>query len=166
MNNRDNQDKRHEPVRPFWKTVPLADMSPAQWESLCDRCGKCCLVKLEDEETSDIAFTDIICTMYDEASCGCSNYARRTEVEPSCVQLTADNLGQLAFMPPSCAYRLIFEGRDLPNWHPLITGNPDSVIAAGMSVHGRISRESDLSDQTSTETLESRIVDWPLAEKK
>ncbi|MEL0151042.1 MAG: YcgN family cysteine cluster protein, partial [Rhodobiaceae bacterium] len=117
--------------QPYWKNVPLAEMSKAQWEALCDHCGKCCLVKLEDEETGDIAFTDIICDMYDEAACGCANYARRTELVPSCVQLTPKNLGQLTFMPPSCAYRLLYEGRDLPDWHPLVSGDAVTVVEAG-----------------------------------
>lgn len=152
--------------QPYWKTVPLAEMSDRQWEALCDRCGKCCLVKLEDEETGDIAFTDIICDMYDQASCGCANYARRTELVPSCVRLTPENLGQLAFMPPSCAYRLLHEGRDLPDWHPLVSGDTTTVAQAGMSVQGRVRRESDMADPFSPDAVEARIVDWPLLEKK
>ena len=143
--------------KPFWQTVPLAEMTQAQWESLCDGCAKCCLVKLQDEDTDEIVFTDIVCNLLDQESCQCTHYAERTKLVPDCVKLTKDNLDKIDFMPPSCAYRLLHEGQDLPDWHPLVSGNPDSVVAAGMSVKGRVTPEVMFEGDA-----EERVVDWPL----
>ena len=144
--------------KPFWKTVKLADMTAAQWEAVCDGCAKCCLVKLQDEDSGEIVFTDIVCNLLDQQSCRCAHYEERTELVPDCVKLTKDNLDKIDFMPPSCAYRLLHEGKDLPQWHPLVSGRADSVVEAGMSVKGRVIAEMAFDGDS-----EDRVVDWPLA---
>ena len=132
-------------------------MDDAQWEALCDGCAKCCLVKLQDEDTDEIVFTDIVCNLLDQGNCRCTHYAERTKLVPDCVKLTKDNLDKIDFMPPSCAYRLLHEGHDLPDWHPLVSGTHDSVVAAGMSVKGRVTPEIMFEGDA-----EDRVVDWPL----
>jgi uncharacterized cysteine cluster protein YcgN (CxxCxxCC family) len=141
----------------FWRTTALQDMSEAQWESLCDGCGKCCLIKLQDEDTNDIVFTDIVCDLLDQNNCQCSDYQNRTVRVPDCVKLTPENLQQVNFMPPSCAYRLLHEGHDLPDWHPLRSGGCTAMINARMSVQGRVIAESLYHDD-----IEERVVAWPL----
>jgi uncharacterized cysteine cluster protein YcgN (CxxCxxCC family) len=143
--------------KPFWQTVKLADMTAAQWEALCDGCAKCCLVKLQDEDSGEIVFTDIVCNLLDQQSCRCTHYEERTKLVPECVKLTKDNLDKIDFMPPSCAYRLLHEGKDLPQWHPLVSGRADSVVEAGMSVKGRVIAEMAFDGDS-----EDRVVDWPL----
>ena len=143
--------------KPFWQSVKLADMTAAQWEAVCDGCAKCCLVKLQDEDSGEIVFTDIVCNLLDQQSCRCAHYEERTELVPDCVKLTKDNLHKIDFMPPSCAYRLLHEGKDLPQWHPLVSGRADSVVEAGMSVKGRVIVEMAFEGDS-----EDRVVDWPL----
>ncbi|ESR22774.1 YcgN family cysteine cluster protein [Lutibaculum baratangense] len=143
---------------PFWKTKRLGDMTRAEWESLCDGCGRCCLLKLEDEDTGEIYATDVACRLLDEGTCRCTDYENRQAVIPSCVKLTPQRLDELSWLPPSCAYRRLQEGADLPWWHPLVSGTAESVHLAGMSVRGRTVREADVPE----EDLEDRIVDWPL----
>lgn len=130
-------------------------MSEAQWESLCDGCGKCCLEKLEDADTGEIAYTEVACQLLDVHSCQCANYAQRTRFVPDCIKLTAGNVTTLAWMPSTCAYRLLAEGRDLPSWHPLRSGTRESVHRAGASVRGRALNAVQAGD------LEDHIVDWP-----
>jgi uncharacterized protein len=122
--------------RPFWQTIPLAEMSAEQWESLCDGCGRCCMNKIEDADTGDIYLTRVACKLLDLGSCQCSNYENRKKFVPDCIQLTPETIGNLTWLPPTCAYRLIAEGADLPSWHPLKSGDPDTVHAAGISVRG------------------------------
>ena len=143
--------------KPFWQTVKLADMTAAQWEAVCDGCAKCCLVKLQDEDSGEVVFTDIVCNLLDQQSCRCTHYEERTKLVPECVKLTKDNLDKIDFMPPSCAYRLLHEGKDLPQWHPLVSGRADSVVEAGMSVKGRVIAEMAFDGDS-----EDRVVDWPL----
>ena len=143
--------------KPFWQTVKLADMTAAQWEAVCDGCAKCCLVKLQDEDSREIVFTDIVCNLLDQQTCRCAHYQERTKLVPDCVKLTKDNLDKIDFMPPSCAYRLLHEGKDLPQWHPLVSGHADSVVEAGMSVKGRV-----IAEMTFDGDSEDRVVDWPL----
>ena len=143
--------------KPFWQTVKLADMTAAQWEAVCDGCAKCCLVKLQDEDSGEIVFTDIVCNLLDQQTCRCTHYQERTKLVPDCVKLTKDNLDKIDFMPPSCAYRLLHEGKDLPQWHPLVSGSADSVVVAGMSVKGRVIAEMAFDGDS-----EDRVVDWPL----
>ena len=122
----------------FWKHVPLDRMTKAEWEALCDGCGRCCLNKLEDADSGAVAYTRVACRLLDGDSCRCGNYALRKVLVPECVVLTPANIGQIAYwMPPTCAYRLLWEGADLPDWHPLVSGDPDSVHRAGISVRGQ-----------------------------
>jgi uncharacterized cysteine cluster protein YcgN (CxxCxxCC family) len=144
---------------PFWKRKSLSDMTDSEWESLCDGCGRCCLVKLEEEETGRIHFTDVGCRLLDGASCRCRDYPNRSAQVDDCVRLTADTVGTLKWLPPTCGYRLLSQGRDLYWWHPLVSGDPATVHDAGISVRGRVSAaEQDVAD----DDLEERIVQWPL----
>ncbi len=121
----------------FWEKVPLNRMTPTEWEALCDGCGKCCLNKLEDADTGEVSYTRVGCRLLDGDSCRCGNYAIRKQIVPECVVLTPKNIGEIAYwMPATCAYRLLHEGMPLPDWHPLVTGDPESTHAAGMSVRG------------------------------
>ena len=143
---------------PFWRRKSLSEMSHAEWESLCDGCGRCCLVKLEEDGTGTIHYTDVICRLFDGETCRCKDYPNRSTEVPDCVTLTPDNIAGLAWMPPTCAYRLIAEGKDLPAWHPLVSGRAESVIEAKISVRGRISgHEQDFS----VDQLIDRIKVWP-----
>lgn len=132
---------------PFWKTVPLEAMTPTQWESLCDGCGKCCMAKLEDEDTGDIHFTSVACRLFDAAGCRCEDYADRFARVPDCLKLTPDNVRTLPWLPSTCAYRLVAEGRDLYWWHHLVSGSRRTVHEAGVSMRGRVTAsESTMTD--------------------
>ena len=128
-------------------------MTAAEWESLCDGCGRCCLNKLEDIDTGRIEWTDVACRLLDGESCRCRNYKRRRLV-PDCVQLTPESVRALSWLPPTCAYRLVEEGRDLYWWHPLVSGDPESVHDAGISVRARTVSEKDF-PSTSSRTASS-----------
>ena len=125
-------------MRPrFWEAIPLNKLTPQEWEALCDGCGKCCLNKLEFEDTGEVAFTRVACRLLDGETCQCSNYANRKQFVPECVVLTPKTLPKVAYwLPRTCAYRLLHEGKPLEDWHPLMSGRPDSVHEAGMSVKG------------------------------
>lgn len=125
-------------LRPrFWETVPLNRMTPEEWERLCDGCGKCCLNKLEFEDTGEVAFTRIACRLLDGESCRCTQYPIRRQFVPDCVVLTPKTLPKVAYwMPSSCAYKLLYHGKSLPDWHPLLTGDPESTHRSGNSVRG------------------------------
>lgn len=140
----------------FWETVPLNQMTTEQWESLCDGCGKCCLNKLEDWDTGEIHFTNIACTLFDDKTCRCTNYEQRFETVPDCIKLKPADIASYPWLPSTCAYRRLDEGKDLPDWHPLLTGSPMSVHEAGMSVRGRTIPE----DGMSVEDYEDHLVDW------
>ena len=142
---------------PFWKRKTLAEMSRKEWESLCDGCAKCCLVKLEDVDTDEIEFTNVACRLLDCTSCQCSDYKNRQRHVPDCVKLTPDLIDDLHWMPPSCAYRLLSEGKDLPDWHPLVSGETESVVRAGMSVRDRVVSENDID----MDDICDYIVPWP-----
>ncbi|HMK91239.1 MAG TPA: YcgN family cysteine cluster protein [Methylocystis sp.] len=142
---------------PFW-TKPLGELSRAEWEKLCDGCGRCCLVKLEDEDTGVIHHTSVACKMLDSRTCRCSHYAARKTHVPDCVRLTLARLQKIRWLPPSCAYRLRYEGKDLPPWHPLLTGDSSSVHRAGVSVRGRVEAKEDEVDE---DDLPSFIRLWP-----
>ncbi|MDX1541560.1 MAG: YcgN family cysteine cluster protein [Geminicoccaceae bacterium] len=142
---------------PFWQRKSLAEMTPDEWEQLCDGCGRCCLLKLEDEDTAEVVYTDVACRLLDLGTCRCTRYPIRRRLVRDCVALTPENLERLEWMPSTCAYRRLHEGRGLPDWHPLVTGRAESVHEAGISVRGRVLREGTVAD----EDLEDRIVDWP-----
>ncbi len=120
----------------FWETKTLAEMTPAEWESLCDGCGQCCLIKVEDEDTGDIYLTRLACHLLDTRSCRCRDYANRRARVPDCVTISPGTVGDIAWLPASCAYRRIAEGRGLEWWHPLLSGDPKTVHRAGVSVRG------------------------------
>jgi len=143
---------------PFWRSKSLEEMTSSEWESLCDGCGRCCLVKLEDEDSGEIHFTDIGCRLLDAKTCRCGDYKRRTRRVPDCVGLTPTLVRTLSWLPVTCAYRLVAEGKDLPDWHPLVSGSAESVHAARVSVRGRVSAsETDLPQELWPE----HIVKWP-----
>ena len=142
----------------FWERVPLRNLTPREWEALCDGCGKCCLNKLEDPDTREIAFTRVACRLLDESTARCGQYAIRKTLVPDCIQLTPSTMGDVAyFMPETCAYRLLHEGKPLPRWHPLITGDPESVHRAGVSVRGRTVPEFEVPE----EDWEDYIIEEP-----
>lgn len=120
--------------QPFWQVKSLAQMSDEEWESLCDGCGQCCLNKLVDDETDELCYTNVACNQLNIHSCQCQNYERRFEFEPDCIKLTRDNLADFEWLPHSCAYRLLMEGKSLPQWHPLITGSKKAMHRAKLSV--------------------------------
>jgi len=142
---------------PFWEK-PLEDLTRAQWEKLCDGCGRCCLIKLEDEDTGAIHHTSVACKLLDQGSCRCGDYAGRKKIVPDCVRLTLEKLSKIKWLPPTCAYRLRFEGKSLPSWHPLLSGDPDSVHRAGVSVQGRVEAGED---EVDTDDLPEFIRLWP-----
>jgi hypothetical protein len=142
-------------TEPFWQTKSLTDMSKAEWESLCDGCGKCCLHKLQDADTDEIFPTNVACRLLDLGSCQCTDYPNRKVKVPDCVQLSPETAGSLPWLPPTCAYRLLAEDKPLPDWHPLVSGDPESVHTAGISVRGRAVSEKRAGP------LQSHLVDWP-----
>jgi uncharacterized protein len=159
---------------PFWRSKTLAEMTEAEWESLCDGCGRCCLVKLEEdldpapaakngrpapEPNPRVWFTDVGCRLLDARTCRCKDYPNRTKFVEDCVRLTPEVVEEIGWLPPSCAYRLLAEGRDLYWWHPLISGDPETVHAAGVSVRGRVAASED---ELPFEEIEERVVVWPL----
>ncbi|MDX1705166.1 YcgN family cysteine cluster protein [Pseudidiomarina sp.] len=145
---------------PFWERKKLTEMTAEEWESLCDGCGKCCLHKLidEDDSTDEVHFTHVSCHLLDTGTARCRHYADRKNYVPDCVVISPDNLAVLDYMPPSCAYRRLAEGRGLASWHPLLNGGSQSaMIAAGISAAGRVISEDQLGID-----LEDCIVSWPL----
>ena len=124
-------------AQPFWETTSLKDMTRKQWESLCDGCALCCLHKLEDEDTEEVYYTDVHCRYMDTANCNCTVYLERQKKVPNCVWLTPDQASEFHWLPDSCAYRVLAEGRKLADWHPLISGDPNSVHEAGVSIKGK-----------------------------
>jgi hypothetical protein len=122
--------------KPYWRTKKLEDMSPAEWEALCDGCGKCCLIKLIDEDTDEIHFTKLACKLLDTGSCRCRDYENRKKKVPDCVKIDARKVRELKWLPKTCAYRLLAEGKDLAWWHPLVSGSSETVHEAGISVRG------------------------------
>jgi uncharacterized cysteine cluster protein YcgN (CxxCxxCC family) len=163
---------------PFWKTKTLSEMSREEWESLCDHCGKCCLLKLQDEEddTSNHAahtvyYTNIVCDLFDKQTGHCTDYWNRETRVPSCLRLTRKNLDQINWLPPSCAYRRIMEGQGLPDWHHLVSGDTNTIHESGHSVLGKVIFEKDVAKDSAntdddqdhdTQSYEEHIVEWPL----
>ena len=127
--------KRQEP---FWKTKPMDLMSADEWESLCDSCGICCLEKEENEDTGMIEITPVACAFLDTTTCRCMIYPERLSLNPECIELTPQTIKDISWLPETCAYRCLSEGRDLPWWHPLVSGDPETVHQAGISVRGKV----------------------------
>ena len=142
-------------AEPYWRTKTLEEMTREEWEALCDGCARCCLVKLEDADTGEIAYTDIACRLLDPGTCRCTRYRQRLRLVPDCVDLTPERVRKLGWLPSTCAYRLLAEGRELAWWHPLVSGDPETVHRAGISVRGRVVPERRGDDP------EDRIVTWP-----
>ena len=141
----------------FWKRKPLHEMSPAEWESLCDGCALCCMHKLEDEDTGEIFYTDIACRLLDIETCRCTDYAARAKRVADCLVLSADRPESFQWLPSSCAYRRLSEGHELPDWHPLISGRADAVHEAGISMRGRAVREQDADDWSVLQSLNDNV---------
>ena len=151
---------RPDPAKPepFWRTKTLEEMTHREWESLCDGCGRCCLVKLIDEDTDEIHFTDIGCKLFDAEQCRCKDYANRREKVPDCVKLTPKKTRELPWLPSTCAYRLVAAGKDLKWWHPLKSGRPETVHEAGISARGRVGA---IEGKIRLRDYVDRIVSWP-----
>ena len=142
----------------FWNKFSLDKLSPKEWEALCDGCGKCCLHKLEDQETGEIEFTKVSCRLLDSHSCKCGQYETRKQFVPDCVVLSPNNINEVSYwMPQTCAYRLLHEGKPLYSWHPLISGSTDTVHQAGMSVREKCIPEFEVPE----EEWEDHIIDEP-----
>ena len=139
---------------PFWKRKTLAEMSAKEWESLCDGCGKCCVNKLEFLDTGKVVQTKVACKLLDLQSCRCGDYKNRKKLVPDCIRLTPAVVRTMDWLPSTCGYRLIDAGKDLYWWHPLVSGDPESVHEAGISVRGRVISEVGVDD------LEDYIVHW------
>ena len=143
----------------FWKHKPLKSLTSEEWEALCDGCGKCCLNKLEDEDTGEVALTRIACRLLDDQSCKCGQYPIRHQFIPDCIVLKPSNIDENAYwMPKTCAYRLLWSGQPLFDWHPLISGNPETVHTANISVRSMTLSEFDINE----EDWEDHIIEEPL----
>ncbi len=141
--------------KPFWQQKSLRELTQDEWEALCDGCAQCCIVKFEDVDTKEIFLTDVVCQLLDSKHCRCSNYTQRSQLVPTCLVLTPDLVEQLRWMPETCAYRLLAEGKPLAWWHPLVSGNANSIHKAGISVRGKVVSEKYMSE----EELEDHIID-------
>ena len=142
--------------KPFWKSKALHQMNSDEWESLCDGCGRCCLHKLEDEDSGKIHFTDVVCHYLDEEECTCPHYDDRQSYVPDCLNIKPNWGEKFNWLPSTCAYRLIYEGKDLPLWHPLISGDKNSVHLAGISVRGRTYRDNVVAN----DQLFEHVITW------
>lgn len=142
-------------MEPFWKTKSLDQMSHEEWEALCDGCGRCCLFKFQDEDTEEVFYTSVACRLFDRHTARCTRYNERGTLVPTCLTLNPKLVHQLNWMPPTCAYRLLAEGKPLPDWHPLVSGDPASVIRAGISMRGRVILESEID----MDRLEEYVID-------
>jgi uncharacterized protein len=145
--------KRYEP---FWKTTPLEKMSPSEWESICDGCGKCCLQKLQDDDTEEVFYTNLACHQLNITSCQCKVYDTRQAKVASCITLTADQIDQFQWLPDTCSYRVLYETKELPNWHPLVVGNDKEMLRQGLTVRHYAINEQSVDE----EDWETHIIKW------
>ena len=131
----------------FWENKSLDTLNQSEWEALCDGCGRCCLNKLEDADTGEVALTRVACRLLDDATCRCAQYDIRKSLVPECISLTPETIEKHAYwLPETCAYKLLWEGRGLHDWHPLISGDPDTVHQAGISMRGKTIPEFEVND--------------------
>ncbi|MEJ2364632.1 MAG: YcgN family cysteine cluster protein [Deltaproteobacteria bacterium] len=141
---------------PFWKTKPLEELTPEEWEALCDGCGRCCLHKVEYKDTGETFYTNVACHLLDTWLCRCVSYEERFSLVPTCLLMTPQKAAELAWLPPTCGYRRLALGMDLDWWHPLVSGNPDTVHQAGISVRGKVLPE----EIVPLERLEEHIIEF------
>ena len=141
--------------QPFWEIKALDQLSQSEWDALCDGCGKCCLHKLEDEDTGEVFYTDVSCRYLNE-SCRCTVYETRAQLVEGCIVLKPEQVAQFHWLPQSCAYRLVAEGQPLPEWHPLVSGCSESVHIAGISIRGKGVNEAEIQP----DDLENHIIQW------
>ena len=139
----------------FWKRKSLAQMNATEWEQLCDGCALCCMHKLEDEDSGQVFYTDTACRLLDIDACRCTDYSNRVNIVRDCLVLSVDEPESFAWLPDSCAYKRLAKGKDLPEWHPLLTGDPESVHEAGISVRGKAVSEND---RPVTDTMEFSVL--------
>ena len=143
-------------IKKFWLEKKLHDLNHDEWESLCDNCGKCCVIKLQNEENNELFYTNVSCKLLNIENCKCTNYENRKKIVPDCVKLTPNNLSQLNWMPATCAYKLVNEGKDLPNWHPLNQGPDSSTISDEHSVARKVFSENEIN----MDKITDYIYDW------
>ncbi|MBU1294743.1 MAG: YcgN family cysteine cluster protein [Gammaproteobacteria bacterium] len=145
--------KRYEP---FWKTTPLEKMSPVEWESICDGCGKCCLQKLQDDETEEVFYTNLSCHQLNIGSCQCKVYETRQDKVSTCITLTPDQVDEFHWLPDTCSYRVLYETKDLPNWHPLVVGSDKEMLRQGLTVRHYAVNENTVDE----EEWETHVIKW------
>ena len=150
------KDNLDDQSQAFWKQKALGDMSQSEWESLCDGCAKCCLVKLQDEDTDKVAYTNVVCKYSDFDTCQCTEYQRRNELVPHCVWLKPEMVDEFFWLPSTCTYRLVAEGKNLPQWHPLISGDTESVHISGNSIKDKVYSENHIHP----DEVEEYIIHW------
>jgi len=143
-------------VAEFWQEKSIFDMSTQEWESLCDGCARCCLHKLEDDESEEVYYTSVVCRYLNEGKCACTRYEERTKLVPDCIQLTPIGALDYEWLPTTCAYRLVAEGKDLEWWHPLVSGSSETVHEAGISVKGKCTSEL----YVHPDAMEDHIITW------
>jgi len=140
----------------FWEQKPITEMNQEEWESLCDGCAKCCLIKLEDIDTGNVYYSKVVCKLMDQGTCQCTNYKERSKLVSDCVWLKPEDIEEFHWLPSTCAYRLLAEGKPLEPWHPLISGDPNSVHDAGVSIRGRCISE----EHVHPDGFEEHLITW------